>query len=410
MANYTKPVKLRCHVEGAITNNAGTTPYLSDSTVSVGVDKKIGVSQPNWRQIIRNRADASTPYTREIIKTNLPEYYGRHVWYNALGKNVSYANGFSSGLVHIPSSIFADDAALADLALRRLNRKLDKARGDFKLIAPTVELREIRSTVRDLFKYMAKNLPKLNKRNVLIFGKNLSSQVLGNHQLARNAWLQWSFGIQPLINDVENARKALANWRKAEHHIPMRYSGGASKTWTASKKGSAGYLLPGASTTFSYADTDYCTLSYKYKALVDFGQFVSDNTYTMQDHFHLHLGDLVPAAYELIPFSWLVDYVSTLGAWLDDHFSSSTDRVIYAVKNRKFTIHRQVDVWPNQPIDQWRYTPLQIDSTVFNRVVLPKGLPNVELHFKSVDEILGNPYLYKQVLNLLAVAAGSYRH
>jgi hypothetical protein len=130
----------------------------------------------------------------------------------------------------------------------------------------------------------------------------------------------------------------------------------------------------------------------------------SANDYGAVDHFGLNLPDLVPAAWELVPWSWVVDYFTTVGAYLDDVFSSDPSACRYVCQNRLYRVEVNTDVWwardngvkyPDQSEGRSYVELFEFDRTMLS------NLPSRSLRFKTLDEIGLNGV--NKLLNLVAV-------
>jgi hypothetical protein len=153
------------------------------------------------------------------------------------------------------------------------------------------------------------------------------------------------------------------------------------------------------------AREEHC-LSYRYTAGYDlFSQ--SGNDYGILDHFHLEAGALPSVLWELIPFSWLFDYFTTIGPFLDDVFVSPSAKCLYVVRNRRYEVGTGVSLKPDYTSQGYSYKPVAVDDGFFayKQVYFTRdpfgSLPTRSLRFRSLDEI-GNNALSK-AFNLLAL-------
>jgi hypothetical protein len=109
-------------------------------------------------------------------------------------------------------------------------------------------------------------------------------------------------------------------------------------------------------------------------------------------------------------YSWVWDYFTTVGAFLDDVFTSDPSKCIYCVKSELYTaeVVGTVRATANRAYPATtKYWEDYVDDAVFTgkyfnfqRTPLAK-LPNRALRFKTVDEIGFNAV--NKVLNLASV-------
>jgi hypothetical protein len=122
-----------------------------------------------------------------------------------------------------------------------------------------------------------------------------------------NAWLAYSFGVSPLISDVNDATDALNNLGRGFRHDTVRFSGKGHVS-TSSSSVQLG-TLGGSRNVIDKADY---TVRYK------FGM-----PSTMEEReFHLNkfgvnVNDIIPAAWEAVPWSFFIDYFTNVGEQLE---------------------------------------------------------------------------------------------
>lgn len=372
------------------------TYIATETSLSLGNDVQIGTENRDWQTEIARGVSASTSYTRKgFVDVVLPFLSGNSRWTSPLnridcfGTAVHMGNGYS--LIYI-----GDDAATRDLALTRLKRKLQSHSGRKDLIVPIAELRDLRRTIVGTAKLTTKAVQDLvrirKKRN----------KVRDAYKWASDAWLTFNFGVKPLLNDIQDISASIQDYLNRSDHT-ARLTGTAEKIWTSSITQKAQTGLYGCPIrTDSFAKH---TLSYRYTGGFDF-QVDSANNYGLGDHFGLGLGELVPASWELVPYSWIMDYFGTVGAYLDDTFSVPAGDLKYLVLNRRYTMETSVrgHYYENPPNSTklvrgtFRHGGYKYFS--FSRTPLTT-LPRIGLRFRSFDEV--GQHAVTKLLNLTAL-------
>lgn len=126
-------------------------------------------------------------------------------------------------------------------------------------------------------------------------------------------WLEYSFNIKPLIMDVQDSAKALS--AIYEGHLPKprirgigtrSTSGSQYQTWSFSAGPFGSVNFAGCTTTKAYRIV-------KLTARCDFRASLIDSMALSG----LDPRNIVGAAWEITPWSWLVDYFSNFGNYLD---------------------------------------------------------------------------------------------
>lgn len=122
-------------------------------------------------------------------------------------------------------------------------------------------------------------------------------------------------------------------------------------------------------------------------------------------HFHLSPTDLIPMAWELLPWSWLFDYFFTAGAYLDDVFQSDRTPTLYCIENKRVTRNyygntTDISVAPGWVLDSFYASPRFLESGCFTRT--PRAaIPGRIFRFKTSNEV--DNHLLNKLLNLTSI-------
>lgn len=286
------------------------------------------------------------------------------------------------------------DNALRDLALKRLKSKLSGRVGNSSVLAPVVELRELRKTIvamAEISLEFAFHLMTLRKKYK---GRKLK-------RLFSNAWLTFSFGVSPLVNDIQSISLSIEDYlNRKDNNVRVRAK--ASKDWVTSAIFDVD-SMPGFTASSSVRVSHHLTYTYSGAAALN---LKSANNYGISQHFALGAENLPGVAWELAPFSWLFDYFSTVGAYLNDTFVLPPGSLKYLTLSRLYKC--EIDTFPYyRPIDKkkaWTTSftsfPGRLEFVNFDRSSVTT-LPTRSLRFKSIDEI-GSGAVNK-LLNLLSI-------
>jgi hypothetical protein len=140
--------------------------------------------------------------------------------------------------------------------------------------------------------------------------KKAGRRARGSKAIAKaisGSWLEHSYGWRPMFSDIDSAMKALA---KEPHVVPDVVSG------TARSQGRSERTLQVNISGNSYLKneryyTDVYDNSVRYKGAVAWGS--SNLAPSWQSNWGAELREFVPTVYELIPYSFLVDYFTNIG-------------------------------------------------------------------------------------------------
>jgi len=292
-----------------------------------------------------------------------------------------------------------DDSALRDVALRRIKTKLNSHYGRVDAVVPVVELHDLRRTIVGIARLSTELLHSLSA-----IRKTKGASAI---KYASKAWLTFSFGVKPLVQDVASIALAIQDYLSRFDHT-MRITGSASKDWTSGLKESGQASTYGVSLkTSTYA---HHRLSYKYIGGFDILVRAANN-YSLDSHLGLEFDSLPGVAWELIPYSWVVDYFTTVGAFLDDTFVVPPGSTKYLLLDRLYTMYSQVipslaPLFPEATIISEKVRPGFMEYREFSRQRLV-GLPRIGLSFKSQDSQAG--HAVNKLLNLASVFISGFK-
>jgi len=213
-----------------------------------------------------------------------------------------------------PSWFQADVISASNLVLTRAYAKMNEA--DFQLLVSIGEFHKtvslIESGLNDMVRItttFASQLRSIRRR----FRKITSNgQLVDMRRELSQRWLEYRYGWKPLMFDIENATKAYSNLvsskptrrqvSRASEEFEYEYSGTDASNRTGLTSCSIGYR-------------------HRYTAKVSAGVIweLTDET-PAQDYLHrlgLYWRDIPSVAWELVPYSFVVDWFVNVGDWLN---------------------------------------------------------------------------------------------
>lgn len=387
---WTRKIWTRTDSPGVFSNSSVSRNDFS------GTYSRFTTKDPNWKVLVMQRRDASGGYVSRRVKIKPVVSSAGATYYTgfpAYRVDTSVKHLFALNVLSVAQE--ADNAALADLALARLKRKMSGRTNQMNVIVPVVELREFRKLI------VALTFSAVDLVNALIRIKKSKGKAAA--QFAAHAWLTWSFAMKPTVSDIANLRDLINTELFNSGNETFTDYGAAKKEWFSRYSASAtgGYGVNGTVSAQLQHE-----LSYRYVAGYT-TPLRAANDYSAKTSFGLEMGALLPALWELTLFSWLYDYFTTMGDYLEDTFITDTNKCIYVNRTKKYSVSGELlhelskgqnlaSSFCSNPGSSFEYS--MVDRTVLS------SLPSRILRFKSSDEIGKNAI--NKLLNLGSVLVG----
>lgn len=277
----------------------------------LSTDTKLGSKRPNWRNAVAKVKQAGTPYSRQmslhgfITGTITGTYYPGGPVDRRQVETMSGQLFLDSG-PGVPAS-----PSMSHLDVQARLNFIKKAQSSQRAFQGGVFLGELREAVqmvtrpatalrRAISQYSADAKKAVRRGN----GRNTAKLLSGTLLEAQLGWA-------PLVRDIDNGMAALAD---TNHIVPDVISGTGRDEWT------------GSHTTYGTVGTGlritgFVRVRPRYKGRVRYlgcvGWESQNRAQNWQSHWGLTWRDFVPTVWELIPYSFLVDYFSNIGNVLD---------------------------------------------------------------------------------------------
>lgn len=210
-------------------------------------------------------------------------------------------NGSNIGLPTAPdiSLTRAENGALMKF-VRLANKELRTVQGLVSLGEMGDLLRSIRRPGSEMFRDLYNYLGLVKKR---ASGRKGLKRL---NEIVSDSWLEWSFGWQPTVSDIKGAAEGLS---RILHHTPphkvVTAVGSDMITSEAVRE-----TLNGGFLRLVRVRIDSQTARVRFRGCVKTQPLTFPGNLAT---FGISLHELVPTVYELIPYSFLVDYFSNLG-------------------------------------------------------------------------------------------------
>lgn len=331
------------------TNNPAASPSVTRQFgIVYQLDKtRTGSSNPNWRQQVKSNVGATTFMTGQI--TTLTCKVGRAVAISPREITLSpgrfmdlYENYEGCAAARqfsgVPSAPGGSDSVARNMALNRLYQAIRSQSTHFSGGTFLGELKESLGTIRNVARKVANLIPshlaaqqKLIKRYVGSYvigpngsavrvkdfnprkGKRLPASKWKELQkgLADN-WLEYAFGIRPLVNDVRDAAETIARYQNDNVHEKVRGYGN-STTVTSDAVTNLNFGLTHLNGQFRWLRKNEIIVVYRCGLQFSVSSPAFGTAARLQGLMGFKLEDFVPTVWNLLPYSFLLDYFVNVG-------------------------------------------------------------------------------------------------
>lgn len=293
----------------------GVPDYHFDDPRPISFGRAVthGSALPNWRGIIQAGGNATTSF----------EAWTRDVDFDALiyqMKGTSYMGGqwqedcINSSPTGARDPLTSFDPSVIDRVVQAaLQAALNRMKPQFQAYTFLGELRETLHMIRK---------PAMALRNAINTFANHSRRLRSKARNLRtyrravaDSWLESSFGWQPLISDIRSGAEAFAQLSERPRY--STFSGSSTEKLDVPESLVTSY---GTGVAIHVFEKSTQTISARY-----FGKIrLHAGSSNLYRGFGLEWQEFIPAGWELIPGSFLVDYFSNVGDLVDASVRIST--------------------------------------------------------------------------------------
>lgn len=311
--------------------------YFAEATYTLRyTDTASGAKNPKHKAQIRNCQDAGTPYTatkhRAIYMTGSMTRFAKVKCTLPGRKDYFYVVGGSGsrvfpvfGIVPGPSVRAKNEAKTS--FVKKANETSHKLMGGTYIKEWKETIGGIISPFKGAQALVRHYLSSLKKSSRSIRSRKEADKVVSS------SWLEFQFGLSPLLGDIEAAAQALAALKLAapKTTVPIRGYGMDNSfveyPTTASNFG----LVTRQSKKYFYET------SYQYTGRIKNSIEAPGTPTHLLELLGLNIRSFVPTIWELIPFSFVVDYFTNVGDMINGAFYA-TDRVVWVNLTERYKV------------------------------------------------------------------------
>ena len=406
-------------IHGSQPNVHGTGPKYS-RTYDIS-EIYVGDDNPQWLKAVKAGLNATNPLNaRRAFCDFQPMDMRGTIWFTPTVQSGKYADGhtgYPSGLQadveppNMPLYVGHSSTALAD-CVAQFNHKLQD---EMRPVQGLVFLGELGETIR-----MIKQAGRRLTTHVGDYVREARRYLKSDHRRRKalkslsDLWLEHAFGWTPLFLDIAAGVKSLSVPRSVR---TMIRAWGEDRSVDARQRAEPCLIgsLRALECDCFFRNTNVS--SAQQVACLDMslvGQpspAVADSFKSVADRWGLTARDFIPAAWELIPYSFLVGYYTNIGDVIDSAFADRR-AIAWAYQTQRTTIIRETR-WSNcRPIKNSgnRYYALVTSNTPgritvgakqFTRQVVLVAIPPISIGYPDFGG--------KQYANQMALILGRLR-
>lgn len=351
--------------------------HKPDRFVFTWTDYRHSKTNPGWLRAVLSGSEATTPLTAFRRRF-------RRISYGNAEFSVACSNPFQPGLrstetfdglwtARTPVGVGADQGAALAMALRKIVREASNRITPFQSGIFLGELHKtlhmIRRPVNSLMKLMHDYQRAVMKR---ARGK-LSVDRL--KRVINDTYLEYTYGWRPLFMDVDNGMQALATYASSNpFHVERVTKYGWDEAVTVDSDQSSLTSI-NVLTKWELKSTERCRVSAGIRVYTDGS--LTGSAWT----FGLNIDQFAPTAWELLPYSFLVDYFTNIGTIIDA-WSVVNGNLAFACYGRKRAdearILSQSLIDPGYPYQLDSFVPQQfhVVDTFYERTSLTSIIPD----------------------------------
>jgi hypothetical protein len=337
-------------------------PHIESQTFG---NWRIGNSNPDWKQQIRNHVEATTVASGrkwdhvhktpancrvEVInQSTVSPFYKRTV-------AVSTLSGIVPGLY--PNNNATSQNVRDDVHARHVAKamsKIDAIRGS---LASGEDMGELRQTIRMLaspFKalrgHMTDYIDTLAK-----FKRARAMKPRAFMKAVTDTYLEYNFGVKPLVSTISHVVTEISRQGSRMSYVPFQVT--TTKEWGGST-GTQEVILPSSNCKITYGIHTLNEYSERWQGEVSAGGDPSGRLSSVQI-LGLTPDKWLPTLYNLIPYSFVLDYVANVGDIVSATTFRSADISWCCVTRRRKTSTRYSSKSVVKTVDDgdspWGYT------------------------------------------------------
>jgi hypothetical protein len=316
------------------TSKVNTTTVVSTQSGAI-LGSRTGEKVPDWREKVRTGKDASSAFSSD--RSRLEGLKPVSAYHRATvpgspgsGQQQQWYDGFPINIPTTVAHLLPDQATAEADALSRIYKKLNAQLSHLAGASSAAEFLDVLHQFGHPFQSIVDlTNRRLNKLELAARGLRGSTvfRKIKWSEIVASTWLEYAFGLAPLISDTRKAAEALARWQFETTDDFHRRDKVVGRGQSVKSTSTTSYTVLG-NTWIECRITSRTTTTRKVQYVAGVGSSLEAD-FGSNDRLLQLLGfkpqDWIPAAWEVVPWSWLVDYFTNVSNILDAAATSTAD-------------------------------------------------------------------------------------
>lgn len=310
----------------------------SDTTYGVAMSgSRSGTKVPDWKQKIAEGRNATSDYTSnryEIVSQEQSTASLSAVAYSGTPPAVlterfeGYVTRPSPTLDHLSIATNVAQATALQKVLAKIRSEQQKLNSAAVVAEGLDVIRQFGAPMSAIIGLTNRRLNRLELESRGLKGSTVFRKIQWA-KIVASTWLEYSFGLKPLISDSVKIAEALAHWQdEADNEFRYRSRVVGRGTSEAVSQPTPSNTLVYTNGKLVYRGVDRKSTSYRVQYVCGLGGAHRADIGS-NERLRQLLGftpeNWVPAIWELVPWSWLFDYFSNVGAIMQAGVTSTAD-------------------------------------------------------------------------------------
>jgi hypothetical protein len=322
-----------------------------------------GTSNPRWRAAIKAGQIVYAPYTRVSFDLlGVRPFIASLTSNNGTAKEPSYSTGGVRGDSYILPSSAGIGSPARTKALTRAYKRISEQQTHAHGMQFLGELHEVikqfkrpySSAVKLVDSYLERAASAVRRYKPRSRHDNPKQALKNLNKALSDSWLETAFGLQPLISDTRDLAEAAARFSSDRRRDVVTASAtvqvsGVTQEFITS--------FSGTNIRLTTKVREVETSSTLFRVFLDWSRSADMGSLARASELAGFRPDLfVPTIYELIPYSWLLDYVTNVGDIIETGCQSSS--VVVA----------SIETIKNMVVSEQIYTPSTVPASASREV------------------------------------------